>query len=73
MDLETGAMFRHDNGTWNSSFPEWNLQIADDLESLIRIYVDAWDIVQPVWDPDGGFEFDNSMAPSDLSHRHIIG
>jgi len=73
MDLETGAMFRHDNGTWNSSFPEWNLQIADDFESLIRIYLGAWDIVQPEWDPEGGFEFDSSPAPSDLSQRHIIG
>jgi hypothetical protein len=74
MDLETGAMYRHDNGTWSDTYLEWNLQIADDLESLIRIYVDVWNIVQPVWDlEDGGFEFDLSLAPADLFQRHIIG
>lgn len=73
IDLETGAMYRHDNGTWSGAYDEWNLRISHDLESLIRTYLEVWDVVQPVWDPDGGFEFDRSLAPPDLYARHIIG
>jgi hypothetical protein len=73
-DLETGVIYRHDFGLWSTAYPEWNLRIADDLESLVRIFVEVWDIVEPVWVPeDGVFDFDSSRAPADLFQRHVIG
>ncbi len=74
MDLETGAIYRHDLGLWSGEYQQVNLWIADDLESLIRIYLDVWDLVQPVWAPeDEAFEVDRSLMPADLFQRHVIG
>ena len=74
MDLETGAIYRRDVGLWSGDSFGVNLRVADDLESLIRIYLDVWRIVQPVWVPgDEAFEVDRSLMPDDLFQRHIIG
>ena len=68
LDQDTGAVYRYD-----AALDVRLLKVADNLESLVRLWIEVFDLVQPGYYPAVElFAFDNDLAPPDLVAKGIV-
>lgn len=73
VDQDTGVIYRWDDGGWSNRYPQMILQVAPDLETMVRTWTQVMGQVRPTYRPGQVvFEFDSSLAPRDLIDQHVV-
>lgn len=73
VDQDSGIVYRWDNEGWSDRYPQMMLQVAPDLETMVRTWIHVMDLVRPTYRPGQVvFEFDSSLAPRDLLDQHVV-
>lgn len=73
VDLDDGAVYRWDNMDWSDRYPARSLRVSDDLETIVRTWVEVLHLVQPRYSPGQSvFEFDSSLVHADLIEKNVV-